>query len=75
MKVKLSKVYKTCSDAARPGFDPAFKAKALKHARFGPLKEGQTGVVVQENQGADQPVNVRAPNGQTWWFQEPFSMR
>lgn len=56
MKVKLSKVYKTCSDAA-----------------FGPLKEGQTGVVVQENQGADQPVNVRAPNGQTWWYQEPFS--
>lgn len=37
-----------------------------------PRKEGQTGVVVQENQGSDQPVNVKAKNGQTWWYQEPF---
>jgi len=28
--------------------------------------------VVQENQGSDQPVNVKAKNGQTWWYQEPF---
>ncbi len=38
-----------------------------------PRKEGQTGVVVQENQGSDQPVNVKAKNGQTWWYQEPFT--
>ena len=30
-----------------------------------------TGVVVQENQGSDQPVNVKVANGQTWWFQAP----
>ncbi|CAL1137465.1 unnamed protein product, partial [Cladocopium goreaui] len=53
MKVKLSKVYKSCSDA-----------------QFGPLKEGMTGVVMQENQGSDQPLNIKAPNGQTWWYQE-----
>lgn len=28
--------------------------------------------MVQENQGSDQPVNVKAKNGQTWWYQEPF---
>ncbi|CAJ1419901.1 unnamed protein product [Effrenium voratum] len=53
MKVKLSKIYKTCSDAGS-----------------GPLKEGQVGVIIQENPGQDQPVNVKAPSGGTWWFQE-----
>lgn len=33
-------------------------------------KEGMTGVVMQENQGSDQPLNIKAPNGQTWWYQE-----
>ena len=35
-----------------------------------PRKEGMVGVVTQENQGSDQPLNIKAPNGQTWWYQE-----
>ena len=37
-----------------------------------PRKEGQVGVIIQENPGQDQPVNVKAPSGGTWWFQDRF---
>ena len=46
------------------------RSNLLAACALGLRKEGMTGVVTQENQGSDQPLNIKAPNGQTWWYQE-----